>query len=596
MKPSASRHSKNKELISIHKKEYLDQTYRVLSCDTEDDSKGKTYIINFFDGDHHYTFDHTETAVEFLIEYSKQYKKGVIVWFANQAYDIGNLFRQTQEYLSFNVVGSRFITGKIFQEKVKFRDIFNVIPGSSVKSLGKMINLEKIETDDFNNTYYCQRDTEIVYWALVKFKKALDRLNIDLKNTAAATGFSALLQLYPALSYNSFSEDDQEFLKQGYYGGRTEVFNTAKQKGEIYGYDIVSSYPNVMTKIPLMVSHCRYYTKRPKLEIYEGVIDCVVECPNTINIPYLPVRIDDKLCFPSGKFQGTWTYFEVREALKLGYKLIKINKALEFKLKHNFSLKEFVDKIFTERKKAQESKDDVLQYACKIILNASYGKFALGNEKTELIPFNELWKIKGDFKSEVFPNNQVIVKRKTTYNPSTNYLTASYITAYARHDLYNYIMLCSSEERIPLYCDTDSIFFKGKKLNISQDKKLGALMLEHTIKECQFILPKTYYIVWNDGSKKYKCKGVREKLAEEFFTKGYAESMQPLKYIETCRKNFFIKERNKKFKTKEKYIPFNLWVKKPKSMRSKYDKRIINKSGATKPIELNFDLESNEYI
>lgn len=596
MKPNASRHSKNKELISIHKKEYLDQTHRVLSCDTEDNSKGKTHIVNFFDGDHHYTFNHTEAAVEFLINYSKQYKKGVIVWFANQSYDIGNLFRETQEYLSFNVVGSRFITGKIFQEKVKFRDIFNVIPGSSVKSLGKMINLEKIEVDDFNNVHYCQRDTEIVYWALVKFKNALDRLNIDLKNTAAGTGFSALLQTYPALSYNVFSEEDHEFLKQGYYGGRTEVFNTAKQKGEIYGYDITSSYPNVMTRIPLMNSFNRYYTKKPKLEKYEGMIDCIVECPNTINIPYLPVRIDDKLCFPGGIFQGVWTYFEIREALKLGYKLIKVNKALEFKQRHNFTLKNFVDKIFEVRKKAQESKDDVLQYACKIILNASYGKFALGNEKTELIPFNELWKISGDFKSEVFPNNQVIVKRKTKYNPSTNYLTASYITAYGRHDLYNYIMLCSTENRIPLYCDTDSIFFKGKKLNISQDKKLGALMLEHKIKECQFILPKTYYIVWLDGTRKYKCKGVREKLAEEFFTKGYAESMQPLKYIETCRKNFFIKERNKKFKTKEKYIPFNLWVKKPKSMRSKYDKRIINKSGATKPIELNFDLESNEYI
>ena len=92
----------------------------------------------------------------------------------------------------------------------------------------------------------------------------------------------------------------------------------------------------------------------------------------------------------------------------------------------------------------------------------------------------------------------------------------------------------------------------------------------------------------------YKCKGVRGSLAKEFFTKGYAESMQPLKYVETCRKNFFITERNKKYGTKEPLIPFNMWVNKPKSLKAEYTKRNKLNAGRTKPVILNFNIETGK--
>lgn len=600
LKPSASRQFKNKDLIKFHEvlvnKSLANHQSRIFACDTEDNSKGKTYMVNFFDGDNHYTFKNTEAAIEFIINESKKYKKGVEVWFANIGYDMGNIFREAQDYLSFSMVGSRFITGKIYKTKVKFKDIFNIIPGASVKSLGKMIKLEKMETDSFENEEYCQRDTEIVYWALLEYKKTLSSLNINLKNTAAATGFSALLEKYRSLSYNNFSEEDHEFLKEGYYGGRTEVFNTAKQEGEIYGYDITSSYPNVMRKIPLPNPFYRYYTKKPNFE-KEGMVDCVVECPENLKIPYLPLRIENKLCFPTGSFRGTWTYYEIREAKKLGYKVLKINKALEFKINFEFSLKEFIEDLFSKRYRASEIGNYVLQYACKIIMNASYGKFALGNEKTELLAFDELWKVKGEFSSEIFPNNQILVKKVTDHSPQTNFLYAAYITAFARHDLFIYIQEALKNGRIPLYCDTDSIFFKGPKFNLKFNEKLGSLQLKDEISDCQFLLPKTYYVKWTDGTEIYKCKGVKGNLAKEFFTKGFAESMQPLKYVETCRKNFFIAQRNKKYKNskKEEFIPFNMWVKKPKTLKSKYDKRFVLKLGDTKAIKLNYDLKENTY-
>jgi len=596
MKATRSRICDKPELIKLYEQP---RDKLILAYDTEDDSKGMTYMVNIFDGLNHYTFRHTETAVEYILALSDQYKKGIEIWSANQLYDIGNTFRVNQDTLSFVLAGSRFITGKIYKEKIKFKDILNVIPGASVKKLGKMIGFEKLETDDFNNEFYCQTDTEIVYWSLLQYKKTLLDLGVVLKNTAAGTGFSALLKEYKQLTYNSFKFEDHLFLKQGYYGGRTEIFNTAKQKGDVYCYDIVSSYPHAMTQIPICNTYTRYYTKKPDFRL-EGMCECIIEAPDDITMPYLPVRIEDKLSFPIGIFHGTWTYFEIRESLKLGYKIKKVIKALEFPINYNFTLKDFVMKFFNVKSKAEAEKNMVLREAAKTILNASYGKFALSNERSDLVALNEIDNIKPPFSSIIYPNNQIMVTRSGDFAPSTNFLIASLITAYGRHALYEKLILCSSENRIPLYCDTDSVFYKGEKLAHEKSPKLGSFNLQYECIEAHFILPKTYYIKFSDNTKIYKCKGVRDKLAELFFTKGFAESMQPLKYVETCRKNYYIAERNKKKKDKkitvESLLPFNLWVNKPKKLNAKYNKRIKLKHGATKPIKLNFDLETNTYI
>lgn len=569
----------------------------ILAGDTEDNSKGETYMVNFFDGKTHYTFRNTSDAVQFLIEMSDKHKRGVEVWFANLQYDLGNLFRDSQENLSMKLAGSRVITAKIYLEKVKFKDILNVISGASVKKLGAMIELEKLDHgSSFDNEYYCQRDTEIVYFSLLVFKKYLSAMNVTLKNTAAGTGFSHLISKYEHLRFNNFSEEEHEFMRAGYCGGRTEVFNTSKQTGEIYSYDIVSSYPYAMTKIPLMNFSVRRFTKKPKLENSEGMINCVVEAPK-IDIPYLPLKHDNKLIFPGGVFAGTWTYFEIREALKLGYKIKKVINALEFSAYTEITLADFVESLFAQRKKSKKEKNQVMDYCCKILLNASYGKFALGNEVSELVTEQELLKSKGNFTAEKYPNGQYKINKTQGYSPTTNYLIAAYITAYGRHNLFDKLSKAHNGG-VLLYCDTDSVFYAGPKSIFPDDTSgnLGSFELQYQISEAHFILPKTYYVKTTDGKEFYRCKGVRENLAREFFTKGFAKSMQPQKYVETCRKNFFIKARNEKFGTNEKYYPFNLWVEKPKTLKSKYNKRVTLKNGKTRPIKLNFDIETNEYF
>lgn len=102
MKPSAYRTCDIPELLALYPNETKYQN-KMLACDTEDDSKGHTYMVNFFDGENHFTFRSTEAASEWLIALSRKYKKGVSVWLANSQYDIGNLFRHSQEFLSFTL-------------------------------------------------------------------------------------------------------------------------------------------------------------------------------------------------------------------------------------------------------------------------------------------------------------------------------------------------------------------------------------------------------------------------------------------------------------------------------------------------------------
>jgi len=553
--------------IRSHKKHTI-----TLAGDTEDNGKGKTYLINFYDGKNHFTFRSPRKAVQWLETLQGKYE----IWFANLPYDTGNVFRRDSHKLKITVAGSRFITCKLTGTKIVLKDIFNVLPGMSVKKLGNMVNLPKIEGTSFNNVKYCRRDTEIVYKSIQLVRKKFRVSGVHVKNTAASTAFGYITEVVPYLQKNDFEFEEHEFLRKGFYGGRTEVFNTSRIGGSIWGYDIVSMYPSIMRELEIVQYETRKHTKNPNLQ-FEGMCRCKVRTPKKLDIPYLPLRHDGKLVFPLGEFWGTWTYFELREAQKLGYKILEIDHAIEFIGKKGKLFQDFVDNFFEQRQDAKRLQDEVLIYVCKIMLNSGYGKTGQDNEHTTLVPASTL-KLKLGESSVVFPNGQAKVDKVGDYPPFTNYMIAAMITAGARDKLYKEMLIPASRRGDLLYCDTDSVFYRGKALTENLGTELGKIQLEHEIQKCQFILPKTYFIEWRDGSRKYKCKGVKGDFAKQFFESGYAEFMSPKRYIETCRENL------RKAKNKEKLTPFNVWMKKHKNLLAKYNKRTVLKFGRTKPL------------
>ena len=90
---------------------------KVFVVDSEDDSKGNLYWINFFDGKKHYSFKETSTAKNFLDTHSG------IVFAVNLEYDIINIFRGAYDTLRWTFSKSRLISCRY--KKLTFYDTYN---------------------------------------------------------------------------------------------------------------------------------------------------------------------------------------------------------------------------------------------------------------------------------------------------------------------------------------------------------------------------------------------------------------------------------------------------------------------------------------
>lgn len=547
------------------------KTYMAL--DTEDDSRGNVYCINFYDGKKHHTFMTQESALEWLTE-----QKGHIeIWCVNLGYDLNNLFKNYLEKLEIIYVGTRIISSRIVGAQVYFRDTLNHWK-LSVAEIGKRLGIYKIRTRSFKNVEYCQRDTLITYKFVMEMKEKYEAIGCTLKATIGSTA----LEYY----YNKFgdrpsqseilSTKEIEFIKKGYYGGRTEIFFGKPVSGNIQYFDINSLYPSVMRDFTYPRLDSRRWVKSPNFE-NEGMAEVTVQSSTDIRIPYLPCRSERSgLLFPIGKFRGVYTYYELRNAQELGYRINKVHKALEFDKKFR-PFVQFIETLYEMRLQAQKNGDELLSDSAKLIMNNLYGKFGQGNEFTKLMPINDFKKYEG-----VVYGNLILTKRKGNYPKHANGIWACYTTAYARDRLYRGLVEIESNGGLLIYCDTDSIIFESDRRIIKPSNQLGEFKLEGEFRYAHFKLPKLYCLIPRARGKWiYRAKGVRRNRASEFFRTGKAEFKRPNKLRECLRRNLNPKRLHK-------LVP-NYWEMTKKETRKIYDKRFVQRSGHTIAVTLRRD-------
>jgi hypothetical protein len=510
---------------------------KILGFDTETiGQSNEFYLGTTYDGKEYLTFyDKTEMG-----DYLTSYRfSGYRLFATNLEFDLNAI------YYPFSGKWDRFFIGpSLIFAKYKgdnennnhrwaiFLDTMSIATKQSVAKLGKMLGLPKLEKPIFLGQKpkneeeekilleYCKRDSEITYRFATYFNNTVNSLGAEMKNTIAGTAMDLFRRKYQTKAYPRPFKHLLEKFYDAYYGGRTEVFKVGYCQNKNY-YDINSLYPFVMQNEYPDLSTI-HYIKHPNKDIieYEGISKVSMFCPD-MYIPYLPVHYDNKVIFPIGNIKGTYTNFEIRKAIELGYTLDSIDQSIYYD-KTFAPFKQFVDDLYKLRMQYSKDGNKLMKYVIKILMNSLYGRWGVkaGKESTGFYKIFD-WSNPDDCLGKILVPDEygydwVIEPLKNIPNYA-NPILAIYTTAYARDKLYSYL-----RTNDVTYCDTDSII-TSNELPVSE--KLGDMKLEYEIKEGWFLYPKAYKIIGINDDKEIvdfiRWKGIPDKHVIDFWNNNF---------------------------------------------------------------------------
>lgn len=291
---------------------------------------------------------------------------------------------------------------------LRFLDSFRVMPVSLNKIIqmfqlrdnneGKMkIDLDLPEYDVETWIAYNRVDTVMLWRGMMKYQGLIDEMGGEVGITAPSTAVKLLrrkyipddLKIYRNIHFPECPKDGCEgcahkFVRQGYFGGRTEVYML---RGEGYYYDVNSSYPFSMKK-PMPIGEMEVTNENEDFSRYTngdwvGFVQCTVEIPNTCYLPPLPLYTGGKLKFPVGRFSGTWDWVELECLKKIGGRILHVEKAVWIR-SHRF-LGDFVDSLYALRSKKMKKEQPGKAETAKIMMNSTFGKFGMEQNRLEMI-------------------------------------------------------------------------------------------------------------------------------------------------------------------------------------------------------------------
>lgn len=515
--------------------------------DTEDDSAGNVYWVNFYDGKDHVPFSNFVDALGWILQQEGEF------WAVNLEYDMINLFGPFLDQLCVLTYGGfGLLKASIHGKSVHFRNTLRHWP-MSVEEMGERLGFPKLPFDPKNLTY-CQRDCEVTHKFISEMFARYKELGIEsIKSTLPGTSLGFYKDKFCKSSY--FRHPDLsvwKFLAASRYGGRCEVFHNQPIEQTVWEYDINSSYPSVMVceRFPNLET-ITLYPQSPRFE-REGVAYCRVYVP-PMEYPLLPWKDPEsgKLLFPCGRFSGTWTYVELRKAMSLGVKIEQVYNCIEYDNMDSPFI-EYMSYLYNRRLEVKGS-DELMSYTLKICMNSLFGK----------------WGEEGEM--QVISQGKRFTLRQVPKH--SNQIWSSYILAYGRLKLYEYMMLAKDKGTL-CYVDTDSIFVRCPSSPFGDgSKELGELGFKGKYSYAHFKLPKLYRV-----DEKYKAKGVPksrnkedpEALKREFFYGEVAEFLKPYRWMES-----------KKLKEQA-----NVWHTTTKQLSATYDKRNTYPDGHTTPLTI----------
>lgn len=457
-----------------------------------------------------------------------------------------------------------------------FIDSSGILPFSLESAAkGFMVSHQKLSIDHTKKKTitpklikYLKHDCISLYEVIERFY-AVDLLEgINFKPTLASQSLEVLRSYLTKSipSINSRAKD--EFIRQGYAGGRVEIFRPIYQSvagKNLFYYDFNSLYPAVMRDLNVPGKIIRISKKVADLSI----VDCEVEAPKNVFLPVLWKKGKNKFFFPTGKFRGVFPSSEIHEAVRAGYTIHKVFKSMEFE---NLGplFKDYIDDLYRIK---NDSTDPVRKMIGKLFLNAGYGRLAIKRDKEILVIDDGSNGLKP---TDIFMGDYRLAKKPNYFRGFSHPAIGAFITAEARLKLYRAML--PIQDKV-YYCDTDSIV-TTEKLPVSN--KLGELKLEGTSDRACFLLPKTYVF-----GNQVKMKGFPKEFAQSLNFQDFAEALDgDLRKFKTEIPEKLMRLRSAKNNNKS---VLKVMEKTTRQIRSRYDKRKllkINNEWTSEPLDV----------
>jgi hypothetical protein len=530
---------------------------------------------------------------EFKEEFKDPRYKGKYIFAHNAEFDLMTLYGNIYQNLDRSAV---FNGGFIMAQRggVMFADSMNIFPRMSVKKIGQMIGLEKLDNlkvrsegltrDNITpqDIEYCTRDCQIIFKALLQIFKNIGNIKVTLSSLAMWDYRHNYLKesfIFPDLVYDFFGS---------YFGGRCEAFKVGTVNARVF--DINSMYPYAMKYILFPDPRHLKRIEAPGVNLlirllrhYEGMAKIKVRHKKTF-FGYLPCKIKigsfEKLIFPIGEFETTVNFNELRFALYSGVIEILSCDFIVYGLPVESPFTDYVNDIY---RKKEMAKDLMSRTIYKLRLNSLYGKFGqtLKYKSTyyETFPIDEVLKLTAEKKyfdikpfstsrDDCFLITEIPKSKNGFYSVP---LYSSYITSEARIYLLKHFIMNDPTKLV--YSDTDSIFIEGELTGV-MGTELGEFKEENK------------NVIQVNGLKNYVY--INEKNEKIQVLKGVEIGSQQTFYDTNPNENptYSIKKYYKTLQSLRQSRPAGESFTMTKSLRHKYDKRIVLETGETLPVEI----------
>jgi len=409
---------------------------------------------------------------------------------------------------------------------IRFVDTMNFFK-TSLENLAKKFGIEKMKKPDYLGKRkpqtkeewdylekYCLHDSYIVAVVLRWLMRKFIEFNTNICVTPSQFSFRVFKTHFIKKEiFCNPIKDQVKIFRAGYFGGRTEAFKLGTIKDKIRTYDFNSAYVYAMKELFLPITPFEKIINPSLNDIQKAIKDnlCL----------YGKIKINDKkswigkipkyqknLKFPIGNFYQNLFSSEI--------KFLYENNLLDkidflYIAKSDKILSDFAKWSWKNRLKNKSINEKLEEELYKLIGNSLYGKFAQLNDfYTRNKKYDYLY-VPNVTSLDLIENNKLVhilfyYERAFTKSikPSKNLILpiSAEITSYAR--IYLLKKLLENKHGL-LYCDTDSLILKNKKLSVSNE--LGGLKLEAEGNRIEIFKEKIYTIYNKNKIVKRATKG-----------------------------------------------------------------------------------------